>query len=91
MKNRSLIIAIAGLTAAFFAIVLNLATGAGPAAAQELAAESVIAGIIALIGGAFTFRKGGGWRFLAIAMIGPGVFVLADAGMRLLFLLRRGA
>ncbi len=89
MKNRALTIAIAGLAAAFFAIVLNLATGAGNVAARQLVIEGVIAGFIALVCGVLTFRNGGGWRFLAIAMIGPGVFVLADAGMRLLLLLKR--
>jgi len=90
MKNRSLILALFGLISAFFAVILNLATGAGPGSGQSLAAEAVIAALIAIISGVFTYRKGGGWRFLAIAMIGPSVFVASDATMRLLFFLRHG-
>jgi hypothetical protein len=87
MKNRMLIIAIAGLFAAFMAVVVNLASGA-PAAAQALTIQATIAAVIALSCGALTFRRSGGWRFLGIAMIGPSVFVLADCGMRLLLLLK---
>jgi hypothetical protein len=87
MKNRSLFIAILGLAAAVFAIILNLAQATEAGAARTLVIAATVAAIIALSSGVPTFRKGGGWRFLAIAMIGPGVFVLTDAGMRLLFLL----
>ena len=83
MKNRALIIAITGLVAALFAIILNLAPAADASAGRTLAIESVIAALLALGCGIITLRKGGGWRFLAIAMIGPSIFVLADAGMRL--------
>lgn len=91
MKNHPLIIAIAGLAAAFFAVVLNLVTNTNPDDAHTLAIEATIAAIIALVCGVVTFRKGGGWRFLAIAMIGPAVFVLTDAGMRLLLFAQQGA
>jgi hypothetical protein len=90
MKNRALIIAIAGLVAALFAIILNLAPAADASAGRTLAAESAVAALIALGCGVITLRKAGGWRFLAIAMIGPSVFVLADAGMRLALYLRQG-
>ena len=90
MKNRPLIIAIAGLAAAFFAVLLNLVTNTNPNDAHTLAIEATIAAIIALVCGVVTFRKGGGWRFLAIAMIGPAVFVLTDAGMRIALYLRAG-
>ena len=90
MKNRALIIAIAGLVAALFAIILNLAPAADANAGRTLAIESVIAAIMALACGVITLRKGGGWRFLAIAMIGPSVFVLADAGMRVALYLKHG-
>ncbi len=90
MKNRALLIVIAGLVAALFAIVLNLAPAADANAGRTLATESVIAALLALGCGVVTLRKGGGWRFLAIAMIGPSVFVLADAGMRLALYLRQG-
>jgi|GEM_PF-1143414 len=90
MKNRVLIIAIAGLAAALFAIILNLAPAADAHTGRTLAIESAIAALIALGCGVMTLRKGGGWRFLAIAMIGPSVFVLADAGMRLALYLHSG-
>jgi hypothetical protein len=88
MKNRVLIIAIAGLAAAFFAVVLNLATNTNPGDTHTLAIEATIAAVIALACGVITFRKGGGWRFVAIAMIGPSVFVLADACMRIALYLK---
>ena len=90
MKNRALIITIFGLVAALFAIILNLAPAADADAGRTLAIESVIAALIALGCGIITLRKGGGWGFLAIAMIGPSVFVLADAGMRIALYLRQG-
>ena len=89
MKNRPLILAITGLAAAFFAIVLNLATTTGQQA-HILAAEAFAASLVALFCGVVSFRKGGGWRFLGIAMIGPSVFVLADSAMRVLLYLRHG-
>ena len=92
MKNRfPLILAIAGLAAAFFAVLLNLVTNTNPGDAQTLAIEATMAAVIALACGVVTFRKGGGWRFLAVAMIGPAVFVLTDAGMRLLLFAQHGA
>ena len=90
MKNRALIITIAGLAAVLFAIVLNLAPAPDAHTGRTLTIESVIAAIIALGCGVMTLRRAGGWRFLAIAMIGPSVFVLADAGMRLALYLRQG-
>ncbi|HTM80616.1 hypothetical protein [Asticcacaulis sp.] len=90
MKNRASIIAIAGLVAALFAIILNLAPAADANAGRTLAIGGLIAALMALGCGIVTLRKGGGWRFLAIAMIGPSVFVLADAGMRIALYLRQG-
>jgi hypothetical protein len=90
MKNRALIITIAGLVAALFAIILNLAPATDAQTGRTLAIESAIAALVALGCGVMTLRKGGGWRFLAIAMIGPSVFVLADAGMRIALYLRQG-
>jgi len=90
MKNRALIIPIAGLAAALFAITLNLAPAADPQTGRTLAIEALVAALVALIGGILTLRKGGGWRFLAIAMIGPSAFVIADAGMRLMLISKQG-
>lgn len=90
MKNRlPLIITIAGLAAAIYAVILNLVT-AVPAAAQSFVVQSLIFAGVAIVCGISILRRGGGWRFLAIAMIGPSVFVIADAGMRLALYLRQG-
>ena len=86
MKNLPLIITVAGLAAAFFAIILNLVPDT-PATALTIAAQAVIAALIAGACGAWTFRRGGASRFLAIAMIGPSVFTLADSGFRLVYFL----
>ncbi|MDI7776053.1 hypothetical protein [Asticcacaulis sp. EMRT-3] len=75
-KTVPVLIALAGLAAAFYAAISNLMSP-GP--------QSAVFAIIALVCGVWSFRRGGGWRFLAIAMIGPAVFVLTDALMRLLF------
>ena len=72
---------VAGLAAAFFAIVLNLAPAATATDDRSLAAFATLAALIALACGIWTFRQG--QRFLAIAMIGPAVFVLAESGIRL--------
>ena len=90
MKHRATLIAVAGLAAAFFAIVLNLAPASDASAGNVLAIESLLAALVALGIGIVTLRNGGAWRFLAIAMIGPSVFVLADAGMRVLLHLKAG-
>lgn len=90
MKNRlPLIITIAGLAAALYAVILNLVT-AVPVAAQSFVVQSLIFAVVAIVCGIYILRKGSGWRFLAIAMIGPSVFVMADAGMRLALYLRQG-
>lgn len=86
MKNLPLIITITGLVMAFFAVILNLVPDT-PSTAQTLAAEAVIAALIAGACGAWTFRRGSTSRFLAIAMIGPAVFTLADSGFRLAYFL----
>jgi len=79
MINR--IALILGLVAAFFAIVLNLAPAGTAADDQSLALAATIAAVIAGACGVWTFRRG--QRFLAIAMVGPAVFVLAESGIRL--------
>ncbi|MFT4076650.1 MAG: hypothetical protein QM647_14095 [Asticcacaulis sp.] len=90
MQNRlPLLIALAGLAAAIYAVILNLVT-AVPAAAQSFVVQSLIFAVIAIVCGIYTLRRGGGWRFLAIAMIGPAVFVIADGGMRLALSLHQG-
>jgi ABC-type multidrug transport system permease subunit len=91
MKNRlPLIITLAGLAATGYAVTLNLVT-AVPEAGQGFIVQSLIFAVIAVVCGIYTLRKGGSWRFLAIAMIGPAVFVLTDAGMRLLLFAQHGA
>ncbi|CAL4866237.1 hypothetical protein MMA231_00475 [Asticcacaulis sp. MM231] len=90
MKNRlPLVITIAGLAAALYAVILNLVTAATEAA-QGFIVQSLIFAVIAVVCGVYTLRRGGGWRFIAVAMIGPAVFVLTDAGMRLLFFAQHG-
>ena len=84
------IIAALGLLAAFYAAVLSLVPAATPALMQTFEIESVIAAVVALSIGVYAFRKGGGWRWLAVAMIGPGLFVLMDSGIGLLATLHHG-
>ena len=86
MKNLPLIITLVGMAAAFFAVVLNLVPDT-PATALTMAFQATLAALIAGACGAWTFRRGGTSRFLAIAMIGPAVFTLADSGVRLALLL----
>ena len=86
MKNLPLIITVLGLAAAFFAVILNLVPET-PVTAETLALQAVIAAVIAGACGAGTFFRGGASRFLAIAMIGPAVFTLADSGFRLFYFL----
>ena len=88
MKNRTLIIAIAGTIAAVFAAILNLAEGADPAAQHTLALEAVVAAVVAIACAVWILRKGGNWRWWAMAIGGPALFVLTDAGVRLLLFLR---
>lgn len=71
----------AGLAAVFFAMVMNMAPAGAAAADRSLAGFATLAALLALAGGIWTFRHG--QRFLAIAMIGPAVFVLAESGIRL--------
>lgn len=84
MKNLPLIVTVVGFASAFFAVILNLVPDT-PATAYTLTLEAVIAAVIAGACGAWTFRRGAASRFLAIAMIGPAIFTLADAGVRLAF------
>jgi len=87
-RNRTaLLITIAGLVAVFYAIVLNLATVAPDQVARSVA-ESLVFALVAIACGVYVLRRG--QRFLAIAMIGPAVFVLAESGMRLVYFLQHG-
>ncbi len=88
MKTPVAWVAAIGAVAVFFAIVTNLATATDSGGVNTLAIESAIAAIIAVACGAFMVTRGKSWKFYAIALIGPGLFVLADSGMRLVFLLR---
>ena len=85
MKNLPRIVTIIGMAAAFFAIVLNLVPDT-PATSLTLALQATVAALIAGACGAYIFRRGGTSRFLAIAMIGPAAFTLADSGVRLALL-----
>jgi len=84
-----LVVAMAGIVAAFFAVVLNLAEGGTTAAQRNLAIDSVIAGVIALSCAIWVLRKGGTWRWWAMAAGGPALFAIADAGMRVVLFLRQ--
>lgn len=79
--TKTRIIAVIGGIGAFFAIVLNLASGMGPQATKTLTIEGAIAAAVALACGVYLLRAGPKWRFAAIALIGPGIFVLAELGM----------
>ena len=62
MKNRlQLIITIAGLAAALYAVILNLVT-AVPAAAQSFVVQSLIFAVVAIVCGIYVLRRSGGWR-----------------------------
>lgn len=87
--TRTQMIAAAGGVATFFAIVCNLATGADLAANRTLSYVACAAAIIAIACGAFLVRKGVAWRYISIAMLGPGLFVLVDAGVRTFLFLAR--
>lgn len=87
MKTPVAWVGIAGAVTIFYAVVLNLTTGATAGVRQSLALESVAAAVVAVACGAFMVSRGGRWKFFAIALIGPGLFVLADSGTRLMFLL----
>lgn len=88
MKSPVVWVAALGAVAVFFAIVTNLATATYSGGINTLAIESAVAAIIAVGCGAYMVTKGKSWKFYAIALIGPGLFVLADSGMRLVLLFR---
>ncbi len=87
--TRPQIVAIAGGIATFFAVVCNLATGTDLSANRTLSYAATIAAIIAIGCGAYLVRKGVAWRYISIAMLGPGLFVLVDAGVRTFLFLTR--
>ena len=88
MKTPVAWVAAFGAVAVFFAIVTNLAVATNAADRQTLAIESAVAAILAVSCGAYMVTKGKSWKFYAIALIGPGLFVLMDAATRLFLLLK---
>lgn len=82
MKTQALIPVIGGV-AAFFAVVLNLAPGGDVAAMRTLAFQAVVAAAVAVAVAIWCLRRGGGWRWAAAGLAAPALFVLADAGIRL--------
>jgi len=87
-RNRTaLLITVAGLVAVFYAIVLNLVT-VPPDQVVRSVVESLVFALVAIACGIYNLRRG--QRFLAIAMIGPSVFILAESGMRLVYYLQHG-
>lgn len=89
VTNKTKIIAGAGAVAAFFAVVCNLATGADLAANRTLSYAAAFAAVIAIGCGAYLVRKGTAWRYISMALLGPGLFVLVDAGVRTFLFLTR--
>lgn len=87
--TRTQMIAIAGGVATFFAVICNLATGPDVEAARTLSFAATIAAVIAIGCGSLLVGKGTAWRYVAIALIGPGLFVLVDAGVRTFLFLTR--
>jgi hypothetical protein len=85
--RTTLLITIAGLVAVFYAIVLNLVPVA-PDQAVRSVAESLVFALVAIACGVWCLRRQR--RFLAVALIGPSVFVLAESGVRLAFFLQHG-
>ena len=87
-RNRTaLLITVAGFVAAFYAIVLNLV----PVAADQVArsvGEGLVFALVAIVCGIYCLRRG--QRFMAIAMIGPSVFILAESAMRMIYFLQHG-
>jgi len=87
-RNRTaLLITAAGLIAVFYAIVLNLVTVAPDQIVRSLG-EGLVFALIAIACGVYCLRRG--QRFLAIAMIGPSVFILAESAMRLIYFFQHG-
>ncbi len=85
--RTQLLITAAGLIAAFYAIVLNLVPVA-PDQVVRSVVEALVFAVVAITCGVYVLRRG--QRFLAIAMIGPSVFILAESGMRLVYFLQHG-
>jgi hypothetical protein len=86
-SRTALLITVVGAIAVFYAIVLNLV----PVVADQVVrsvGEALIFALVAIACGVFCLRRG--QRFLAIAMIGPSVFILAESGMRLVYFLQHG-
>jgi len=87
-RNRTaLLITAAGLVAVFYAIVLNLVTVAPDQVARSIG-ESFVFALVAIACGVYNLRRA--QRFLAIAMIGPSVFILAESAMRLIYFFQHG-
>ncbi len=86
-SRTALLVTAAGLIAVFFAIVLNLVQ-VSPDQAARAVGESLVFALVAIACGIYCLRRG--QRFLAIAMIAPSIFVLAETSMRLIFFLQHG-
>ena len=86
-SRTALLVTAAGLIAVFFAVVLNLVTVA-PDQTVRAVGESLIFALVAIVCGIYCLRRG--QRLVAIAMIAPSVFILAESSMRFLFFLQHG-
>ena len=85
--RTTLLITVAGLVAVFYAIVLNLVPVAPDTVARSVV-ESLIFSLAAIACGVWCLRRGR--RFMAVGMIAPSVFILAESGVRLAFFLQHG-
>ena len=86
-SRTALLVTSAGLIAVFFAIVLNLVQVA-PDQTVRAVGESLVFALVAIVCGVYCLRRG--QRFLAIAMIAPSIFVLAESSMRFIYFLQHG-
>ena len=86
-SRTALLVTAAGLIAVFFAIVLNLVSVAPDQVARAVG-ESLVFALVAIVCGIYCLRQGR--RLLAIAMIAPSVFILAESSMRFLYFLQHG-
>ena len=87
LKRTVLLVTVAGLVAVFYAIVLNLVP-VSPDQVVRSVGESMVFALVAIVCGVYCLRSGR--RFLAIAMVGPSVFILAESAMRLVYFLQHG-
>lgn len=86
-SRTALLITVAGLVAAFYAIVLNLVPVATDQVLRSVG-EGLVFALVAIGCGIYCLRRG--QRFLAIGMISPSAFILAESAMRLIYFLQHG-